>query len=56
MKEVFDSKGLKAKLWKIMVMVNSGIIYDGISKSNVDPCGVYSLRVKASSVIVSTVW
>ena len=34
-----------------MVMVSSGITQDGLSKSKVDPCGICSLRVKASSVL-----
>ena len=32
-------------------MVSSGITKDGLSKSNVAPCGVCSLRVKAHSVL-----
>ena len=55
-KEAFWSKGYKVNLGKTKVMVSSGITKDGMSKSKVDPCGVYSLRVKASSVIVSMVW
>ena len=34
-----------------MVMVSSGITKDGLSKSKIDPCGVFSLRVKANSVL-----
>ena len=34
-----------------MVMVNSGITQYVLSKSNVDPCGVCSLSVKAKSVL-----
>ena len=50
-KEAFVSMGLKVNLGKTKVMVNSGITQDGLSKSNVDPCGVCSLRVKANSVL-----
>ena len=32
-------------------MVIGGIIKDGLSKSEVDPCGVCSLRVKANSYL-----
>ena len=32
-------------------MVSGGITKDGMSKSKVDPCGVYSLRVKTNSVL-----
>ena len=38
-------------LGKIKVMVYYGITKGGMSKSKVDPCGVCSLRVKASSVL-----
>ena len=34
-----------------MVMVSDGITKDGMSNSNVVPCGVRSLRVKANSVL-----
>ena len=43
----FESKGLKVNLGKIKVMVCGGITKDGMSKSEDDPCGVCSLRVKA---------
>ena len=43
-KEVFDSKGLKVNLGKTKVMVSGDITKDGLSKSNVDLCGVCSLR------------
>ena len=33
------------------LMVCGSIVYDGMSKSKVDPCGVCSLRVKANSVL-----
>ena len=32
-------------------MVRSSITKDGMSKSKVDPCGVFSMRVKANSVL-----
>ena len=32
-------------------MVSSGITKDGLSKSQVDQCGVCSLRVKSNSVL-----
>ena len=47
----FDSKGLKVILGKTKVMVSGGITNDGLSKSNVDPCWVCSLRVMANSVL-----
>ena len=37
------------------LMVSDGITQDGMSKSNVLPCGICSLRVKANSVLC-TVW
>ena len=46
--EAFQSNGLKAE--KTKAMVSSGITHNGLSKSNVDPCGVCSLRVKANTV------
>ena len=49
--EALESKGLKANLGKTEVMVSGGITMDGLSKSNVDTCGVCSLRVKANSVL-----
>ena len=45
------SKGLKGNLWKTKAMISSGITKDGMSKSNVDPCGVCRLNVKANSVL-----
>ena len=50
-KESFESKGMKVSLGKTKVMVSSGITKDDMSKSNVDLCGVCSLRVKANSVL-----
>ena len=49
--EAFESKGLKVNLGKTKVMVCGSIAKDGMSKSKVDPCGVYSQRVKANSVL-----
>ena len=40
---------MKVYLVKTRVMVSSGITEEGMSKINVDPCGVCSLRVKANS-------
>ena len=50
-KEAFESKGLKVNLGKTKVMVSGSIIKDGMSKSNVDPCGVCSLRVNSNPVL-----
>ena len=47
----FYSYGVKANLGKTKVMVNGGITHNGLSESNVGPFGVYSLRVKADSVL-----
>ena len=41
-KEAFESKGLKVKLGENEVMVSSGLSQDGLSISNVGPCGVCS--------------
>ena len=49
-KETFESMSLKVNLGKTKVMVSGGITNVGMSKSNVVPCGVYGLRVKANSV------
>ena len=50
-KEAFERKGLKVNLGKTKVMVCDGITKDGMSISKIDPCGAYSLRVKANSVL-----
>ena len=50
-KEAFESKCLKVNLGKTMAMVSSGITQDGLSKSNVGPCVICSLRVKVISVL-----
>ena len=50
-KETFESKGLKVNLGKTNVMVSDRITKDGLSKSNVVPCGVCCLGVKANSVL-----
>ena len=44
--EAFESKGLKVDFGKTKVMVCGDITKDGISKSNVDPCWVCSLKMK----------
>ena len=49
--EAFESKGLKVNLGKTKMMVSGGITKDGLSESKVYQCGVYSLRVKANSVL-----
>ena len=43
--------GFEISLGGTKVMVSSSITKDGFSNSKVDPCGVCSLRVKASSVL-----
>ena len=43
--------GLKDNLGKTKLMVSDGITKDGMSKSNVYPCDVCSLRVKANSTM-----
>ena len=50
-KEAFESMSLKVDLGKTKVVVSGGITKDGLSKSNVDPCVVYSLRAKANSFL-----
>ena len=50
-KEVLENKCLKVNLGKTKVMVTSGIIQDGLFWTKVDPCRVFSLRVKANSVL-----
>ena len=42
---------LRIKLWKTKLLVSGGIKRDSLSKSNVDPCGVSNLKVKANSVL-----
>ena len=42
---------MKVNLGEIEVMVSGGITKDGMNKSKVDPCGVFSLVVKANSVL-----
>ena len=48
-KEAFESKGLKTNLMRTKVVVSSIITKDCMSKGNVGPCGVCSLRVMANS-------
>ena len=50
-KETFESKGLKVNLGKTKVMVCGSITNDGMSKINIDPCGVCNLRVKVNSAL-----
>ena len=49
LKEACESEGLKVILGK--PKVSCSITKNGLSKSKVDPCGVCSLGVKASSVL-----
>ena len=51
LKEAFVSKGLKVNPGKTKVMASGGITKDGLSKSEVDPCVVCSLRAKAKSAL-----
>ena len=46
----FGSMASKVNLGKIKVMVCGSITNFGLSKSNVCPCNIYSLRIKANSV------
>ena len=55
-KEALDTKGLKVNIVKTKVMVNGGITKDGLYENKVAPCGFCSIRVKANSVFVLTVW
>ena len=47
--KAFESKGLKVNLGKTKVIASGGITKDGTSKREVDPCGVYRLKVKVKS-------
>ena len=47
----FESKVLKANIGKTKVIASDGITNERLFKSNVDPCGVSTLRVKANSVL-----
>ena len=49
MKEAIEIKCLKVNIGKTNVMVSEGNAEDGLSNSNVDPCGVCRLRVKENS-------
>ena len=49
--EAIESKGLRVNLGKTEVMVSGRSTMDGMSKRKVAPCGVYSLRVRANSVV-----
>ena len=50
-REAFDSDGSKVSLGKYKLMVSGIMTKDGLSKTEVDPCGVCSLRVKANSIL-----
>ena len=50
-KETFESMGLNVNIGKTNVMVCGCITKDGKSRSNVDPCGVCSFRVRAITVL-----
>ena len=50
-KEAIESKSLKVNLGKTKAMVSGCITKDGMSKCNVDPCDVCSLRAKANSIL-----
>ena len=50
-KYAFWSKDLKVNHGNTKVMVSGGITKNGLSTSNVDPCGVCSLSVKTKSVL-----
>ena len=50
-KEAFETKVWKVYLGKTNVMVSGGITKDGMCKSNVDPCGVCSMKVKDNSAL-----
>ena len=50
-KVTFESKGLKVDLGKTMLMDSVNITKDGLSKNNVDPCGVCSLGVEANLLL-----
>ena len=51
-KDAFENMGLKVNLGKTRMMVSGVITKGGLSKSKVDPCGVYILRVKLNSFYV----
>ena len=46
-----ECMGLKYSLAETRVVLSSGITKVGISKSQVDPCGFCSLRVKANLIL-----
>ena len=50
--EASESNGFTVNLGKTKLVVRGSITKDGLSKSNVDPCGVCSFGfVKANSVL-----
>ena len=50
-KEAFEIADLKVKLGETKMMVSGGTSKDGLSKNEVNPSGVCSLRVKVNSVL-----
>ena len=46
---IFLEQEFESYPWEVMVC--GGITKDGMSKCKCDPCWVYSLRVKANSVL-----
>ena len=50
-----ECMGLKVNLWKTKVMLSGGITKDGMSKSNANPCGIYSLSEKVAQFCVYSV-
>ena len=52
----FESKDLKVNLGKTKVRVSGSITKEGMSKSKVDPSGVYCLRIKANTVLCVQCW
>ena len=50
-KEAFERKAWKITFRKTKVMFSGDITRFRFSKSNVDPCGVYCLRVRTNSVL-----
>ena len=44
-RESFESKGLKNNFGKTKVIVAGGITVDGLSKSKVDLCGLFCLKI-----------
>ena len=51
LKEAIMSKCLKVNLGRIKMVVSGGITKDGLFRSNVGPCGIWTLRVRTNSVL-----